>query len=131
VTVFFTVANSEDSVVETGTAARGKNTTVVVAENTAISIDGDSDGLLGNGGLKLRWVVVSNILEAIHANLALGAAGFAFTILTSVFVVRLEHDFVFLGVFESLVLKTTIAATIMGVTVNELLLGKGEELTRF
>jgi len=126
--ILFTVADSKNSVVNVGTATGGKNTTLVVVESTAIGINGNSDGLLGNSRLKLRWAVVGDIAEALDTNLTSGAAVLARAIATSVFVVRLELDVVALGVFEGSLLKTTVATSIIFVAVNELLLREGKKL---
>jgi hypothetical protein len=48
----FTVADSEDSMIRVGTAARANNTSAVVLEDRCASPNGDRDGTLGNGTLE-------------------------------------------------------------------------------
>ena len=52
-TILSTIADGEDTVVELGTAGGASDdTTGVALEGHSVSLDGDGDGLLGNGGLQ-------------------------------------------------------------------------------
>jgi len=110
-------------VIDVGTAGGPEDTGGVVVEGSAGGINGDCNGLLGNGSLELAHIVVGNGGDALDEDLTLGAAVLAGTILTLVGVVRLQLDGAVLGVLESDALVTTIATPVLGGAVNELLLG--------
>jgi hypothetical protein len=130
IAILSAIAYSEDSVVNIGTATRHKNTSTVVLEGTAVSSNRNSDGLLSNSSLELRRTVVRDIFEAWYTNLTLGWVVFASLISTSVFVVRFKLNLGFLSVLESVILETTVAATVILVAVNELLLRERKKFTR-
>ena len=59
--VFGSVTDSKDSVVEGGSAlSRGEDTTGVSLENGLVGLDGNGDWSLGNGSLELVWVLLGN-----------------------------------------------------------------------
>jgi len=75
---------------------------------------------------------MSNILESSNGSNFLGFDSFAFSIFSSVSVVRFELEWVFLNVLESIVHKSSIASVVVVFstsTVNELLLREGFEIS--
>jgi hypothetical protein len=62
-TTFGTIADSEDTVIERSTATgSSKDTTLVLLEGGLISFNGDGDGTLVKGSLKLSGRAVGNIV---------------------------------------------------------------------
>jgi len=119
-----TVADSEDSMIHVGTAARANNTSAVVLEDRFVSLKGDSDGTLRNGTLESRRGTFCDSAVAANLDLTFRGAVFAGTLFTDVWVGRFSFHGVSLGIFEGAALVTTIATVAVGVAVNELLLGE-------
>jgi len=120
------VADSEHTVVEFVTATVGNDTVLVSLEGHLIGLDGNRDWSLGKGSLKLfTRFVFSHILEGLDLTLSLRFFVFAVTVLGSVWVSGLQHEWASLDVFESPVHKTTIAAAVLLGAVNKLLLRVG------
>ena len=128
-----TISDGEDTVVEVGSATLGDDTTVVHLEDALVSLDGNRDWSLGDGSHQiLAGGVWGNILVSLDLTNTFGSLILALSpevVGSSVWVVSLEHDLVGLGIFESVIHETTIAALVNLVAVNELLLGEGDELT--
>ena len=128
--VLGSVTNSGDGVVELGSAGSGvHNTRLVLLEDGSVGLNGDGNWLFGNGGLelgnRLLWdggVLGDGDLTGVLGSFAgLGSGGIG--------VVILEVLGVLLGVDESVGLPSTVATGRLGVAVNELLLGEGEEIS--
>ena len=128
--VLGSVTNSGDGVVELGSASGGvHNTRLVGLEHGSVGLNGDGNWLLGNGGLKLgngsSWdgsVLGDGDLTGVLGSLAGRGSG-------GIGIVVLEVLGVLLGVDESVRLPSTVASVGLGVAVNELLLGEGEEVS--
>lgn len=129
-----TVADSEDGVVKGGTASFGvENTGSVGLEDSGVSLDGDSDGVKGEGSLEGRHGVLSNLDGAsdIDVGVGIGSIVFARSLDGIVAVGGLGLGEVLLVVAEGEGLVTTIATEAGTDTVDELLLGEGEEFIFF
>ena len=119
--------------VEVGAAGgRVKDTRLVELERKGVGLDGDGDGLLGNGGLELRDGVGGDVGIGVNEVGLLGgiraaAAGDAGA--RGVRIVSLGLIGGLLEVLESGVLPATLATVGDGVAGNDLLLGHGDELT--
>ena len=123
------VTNSGDGVVELGSAELGvHNTGLVLLEDRSVGLNGDGNWLLGNGGLELVNGSSWDGLVGLDINLSGVLGGLAGSGSSGVGVVALEVLGVLLGVDESVGLPSTVASVGLGVAVNELLLGEGEEL---
>jgi len=123
-TVQNTVSDGENSVVELFTASSGENTRGVGLESVLVSLNGDSNGLLGNSGLELSGASGWDGDERFDTDdTVLVTAG---RINTLVWVVSLVVELVSLGVVEGLVLPSTVAThvTVGTGAVNKLLLRK-------
>jgi len=120
-------------VVELGTAVSGvEDTTGVHLESHLIGLNGDRDGGLVNGSLKLGDGVGGDVGVGSNLDLLerLGAlAGTGLARAGGIRVVRLKLLRVGLKVLEGVVLPATLAAVGGRVARDNLLLGKGEELT--
>jgi len=133
--ILSTITDSEDTVVKLGTAGGASNdTTGVALEGHLVGLNGDGDWALSNGSLQLGGRLGGNIRERFNGDNTLGFGIRALLVpwekgsSGNVFVVRLKHDRVGLGISESRVHETTIAALILlGIAVNELLLREGNE----
>ena len=127
------VSDSEDSVIELGSAGGASDDTGGVGlEDSLVSLDGNGDWSLGESGLKVGTSGVSSDINVV-ADLSdtLGGVVLASECLSSgVWVVRLELKRSLLDVLESVVHKTTIAAhvSVLSRAVNKLLLGERLEL---
>jgi len=126
--LFGTVANSEDTVVKSGSASGFDDTTGVHLEGRLIGFNGNGDWSLGNGSLELgsRW---GDIFERFDLTNTLAGFVLAGTLLGLVSIFGFKHEWGFLDVLEGVVHETTIAALVNLVAVNELLLGEGLELS--
>lgn len=71
-TVLSTITNGENSVVVRSTATSANNTRAVVLEDRVVSLNGDSNGLLGDGSLELRGAIGSNSLVRGDRDFTLG-----------------------------------------------------------
>ena len=127
------VADSEDGVVEVGSASSGGHDTGLVGlEDVRVGLNGDSERLGGESGLHLCDVVgghesvAGDINSGGGTGVVLAAAGR--TVSGGVGVDRLELSIAGLVVLESLVLPATVATVVSGGALNELLLGEGEEV---
>jgi len=129
-TVLGTVSNSEDGVIEGGTASGGgHNTGGVELVDELVGLNGDSNGTLVEGGMELGGGLSGDIRVVGDTNSSgVGGVG-ASAVLTSVSVLSLVGELVSLSVLEGPLLPATIATTGLGVTVNKLLLGEGDELS--
>jgi len=127
--VIGTVTNSEDTVIELGTASGGDDTTGVSLENGLVGLDGNGDWVLGDGGEHLGLVTLLDISVGLDVTLTLGGLVLALSLSGSVLVVRLEHEWGLLDVLEGVVHETTVAAHVTegAGAVNKLLLGVGLE----
>jgi hypothetical protein len=130
--VVISVTNNKDTVVELGTAWARENTAPVGLEVHLVSLNGNRDGTLGDGGGKLVLVVLGDILVTGDGDDVLGllllVAG---TVLGSVWVVLLSVETTVLdNVLEGVVHETTVATHVAegAGAVNELLLREGDEL---
>jgi len=114
-------------VVELATASAGDDTTGVELEGGLVGLDGDGDWGLGDGGLELGggW---GNIGETFDGSNTSGFDVRAGSVLTGVWVGGLELKWVLLDIFEGVVHKTTVAALVNLIAIDELLLGEGLEL---
>jgi len=120
------VADSEHTVVEFGSATVGNDTVSVSLESHLIGLDGNRDWSLGKGSLKLlARCVLSHILESLDFTASLRFLVLAVSLLGGVWVGGLLHEWVSLDVFESVVHKTTIATAVLLGAVNKLLLRVG------
>lgn len=113
--------------VELATASAGDDTTGVELESGLVGLDGDGDWGLGDGGLELGggW---GNVGERSDGTNTSGFDVRASSVLTGVWVGGLELKWVRLDIFEGVVHKTTVAALVNLVAIDELLLGEGLEL---
>jgi len=126
---FGSVTNSEDTVIEGSSASGSDDTTGVGLESGLIGFDGNGDWSLGKSSLHL-WEGLGNIGEIGNLTDTLGGVIFALVpevVSSSVWVLSLGHEWGGFDVLESVVHKTTIASTVLGGAVNELLLGVGGE----
>merc|ERR1712010_71079 len=132
-TVLSAPTSDEHGVVQaSATGGAVKDTRRVVLEDALVSLDGDSEGLAGEGRLHLGDVVGCD--EVVVGDLDGGGRGLI--VLTSASTSGLARDvgvgglklgLVALPVLEGLVLPSTVAAVVASRAVNELLLGEGEE----
>ena len=134
-TVLSAIADSEDTVVELGSAGgTSDNTTGVALEGHSVGLDGDRDGLLGNGGLEGSTrsvggdiVVASdgNGTALLHGSIASSGSASSRGVRIGV----LSDHGGLLGILESVVHQTTIAARVDGGALDELLLREGDEVS--
>jgi hypothetical protein len=132
-TVFGSVTNSEDTVVESGTASGSSdNTTGVTLEGHLVSLDGNRDGLLGNGSLQSGTGFVSgDIVEGFDGDSTslfhglVASAGD--TLSRGIRIGLLSNHRGLLSILESVVHETTIATGVDGGALDELLLREGDE----
>ena len=132
-TILSTVADGENTVVKLGTAGgAGDDTTSVALEGHSVGLNGNRDGLLGNGGLEgSTGFVRGDIVEAgngdgttlLHGLVA--SAGSASS--GGVRVGVLSDHGGGLGVLESVVHEATIAARVGLGALDELFLGEGNK----
>jgi hypothetical protein len=120
------VSNGEDTMVKVCSASFSDNTRAVRLEGHLIGFNGNSDWLLVEGSLELGSrssnIFVSRKLDTITLVLAL-------SISSGVSVLGFKCKSIFLDVVEGVVHETAIATTIRFVTIDELLLGVGIELS--
>ena len=127
--VLGSITNSGDGVVELGSAEAGvQNTGLVLLEDGSVGLNGDGNWLLGNGGLELVNRLSWDGLVGLNAHLSGVLGSLAGSSSGGVGVVVLEVLSLLLGVDEGVGLPSTVASVGLGVAVNELLLGEGEEL---
>ena len=127
------VADSEDSVVEAGSAQFGvQDTGLIHSEDVRVGVNGNSEGLSGESGLHLCDVVGGH--AGVGGNINSGGGRFfvlaqsGLSISGGVGVDRLELSLCGLVVLESLGLPATAATVACPDARNELLLGEGEEV---
>lgn len=123
------IADNTDSVISADAASLGvEDTTGVVVEDSAASVNGDGDWLLGDsnfhagGGLRLN----ANVGGESHIG-GLGLFVRASAISGSVSIVTLEVRVVVHQIRVGIISHATIASVIGSNTVNELLLRKGDK----
>ncbi len=113
-TVLGSVSNEGDGVIEGGSARGGvEDTGLVELEDSLVSLNGDGDWLLGNGGLGLgggSWGGV-HVGGDLNSGLLEGIV-LAVTVLGSVWVGRSEDGVVLLVVVEGVLLESTIASKV-------------------
>ena len=131
---FVAIADSEDTVVKLGSAAgTSDNTTGVTLEGHLVGLNGNGDGLLGNGGLEGSAGLVSrDIVEGFNANVTSSfhvfVAGAGNTVSGGIRIRVLGDHRGLLGVLESVVHETTVATGVDGRALDELLLREGDEV---
>ena len=127
---FGSVSDSEDTVVEGGSAlGRGNDTRGVHLEDRLVGLNGDGNWSSSEGSLKVSTGgVLFDIGESNDFTNSLGGIILALVpemVSSSVWIVSLEHEWALLDVLESVVHKTTVATLVNFVAVDELLLGEG------
>ena len=128
--VLGSVSDSGDGVIELGSASGGvEDTGLVLLEDGSVGLNSHGDWLLGNGGLKLVNGLGWGGLVRLDINLTGVLGGLASSSSSGVGVVVLEVLGVLFGVDESVGLPSTVASVGLGVAINELLLGEGEEVS--
>merc|ERR1719183_91626 len=133
ITVLGTVADGEDTVVESGSALLGSDDTgLVTLEGHLVSLDGDRDGLLHKDSLHSRDRLGGDILETGDLNSATSSLGFVtlsgLTLSRGVGISSLSDHGVLLSIGESVVHETPIAAVVLSGALNKLFLREGNEL---
>ena len=122
------VSDGSDGVVELGSAEGGvQDTGFVLLEDGSVGLNGHGHWLLGNGGLELGNRLSWDGLVGLDINLSGVLGSLAGSGSSGVGVVALEVLGLLLGVDEGAGLPSTVASVGLGVAVNELLLGEGEE----
>jgi hypothetical protein len=130
--VLVTVADGEDGVVECGSASFGvEDTGGVGLEDVGVSLDRDGDGLSSKGSLEGGNGVGADLVGAGDLDLGVGIFSIvrAGTVLGSVGVGSLARGVVRFVVAEGKGLVSTVATEACMDTVDELLLGDGEEIS--
>jgi len=123
------VADSQDGVVEVGTATGLEDTGAVELEGVLIGFDEDRDGTVDEGSLKFVGAVGSDERVSTSDLSGLALVVVAVTVFGSVGVVRFEFKTVLGGVLNSEVWPATVATFVgVSVTVDDLLFREGEEL---
>jgi len=129
--VLSAVADSGDGVFQVRAAGLVvQDTRLVVQERLVLGAHGNAGWLLEYLSLQGSGVLSWDSAVAQGVDLALGCVVGALAISTSVFVVTLELLAVGLQELEGVGLKTTVATGVLGVAVNQLLLGKLEQSAR-
>jgi len=124
------VADSEDSVVNGGTATSGDDTGLVELEDRLISLDGNRDGGINQSSLQLVRALGSDSLVARGDLNSLGSSVLAGTVLSSVGIVTFFFETILSSIVNSLVWPATRAARTSRLgTINDLLFREGEELS--
>jgi len=62
-TIFSTVSNSKDTMVDFVTTSSGDNTIFVVSENILVTLDADRDWSKVKSSLKLRWFTLLDLMH--------------------------------------------------------------------
>jgi len=125
----FLVTDSQDSMVQRSTASLSDDTRAVELEDIFISLDGDGNGGVNEGSLKLIRRLGSDHLVTTSELEGLFLVVLAFSVSSSVGIVRFELDTVLGNISNSSVSETTVATLVdISVTINELLFSEGEEL---
>ena len=97
--------------VEVGSASGGDDTGSVRLEGELVSFDGNGDWSLGDGGLKLGWASLGNIV--VVGNLSGSSlGGLAGSISGGVWVGRLGVEWGLLNVLEGVVHESSIASVV-------------------
>jgi len=132
--VFVSISDSGDGVIEVGSAGGGvKNTTGVTLESHLVGFNGNRDWSLGNSGHQLGGRVLLDVViggdedlwgSFLEARSGVSGSG-------GVWVFSFGGLSVLLNVFHSFVLPSTLASIARGIAGNELLFGEGEEGTTF
>jgi hypothetical protein len=123
------VTDSEDSVVNRGTATSGDDTGLVELEDRLISLDGNRDGGINQSSLQLVRALGSDSLVARGDLNSLGSSELAGTVLSSVGIVTFLFKTILGSIVNSLVGPATRAARTSSLgAINDLLFREGEEL---
>jgi len=123
------VTNSEDGVVQRSRASLSDDTGAVELEDIFISLDGNGNGGVDEGSLKLIRRLGSDHLVTTSELEGLFLVVLALSVSSSVGIVRFEFDTVLGNITNSSVSETTVATLVdVSVTINELLFSEGEEL---
>lgn len=91
-------------------------------EDKGVSLNGDGDWLLSNGGLKLIWIFSWNIGVVGNTNLANGLGVFACLILSEIWILGLSLLTSVLQILESQVLPSSAASVRCLIAIDNLLL---------
>lgn len=84
---------------------------------------------MSDGSLQLGDRAGLNVVDLGNEDLTFGGGGLAFSVPGGVWVSGLELLLIALKIVHGVLLETTIAALRLFVTINQLLLGEGEELS--
>ena len=123
------VTNSEDGVVQRSRASLSDDTGAVELEDIFISLDGNGNGGVDEGSLKLIRRLGSDHLVTTSELEGLFLVVLALSVSSSVGIVSFEFDTVLGNITNSSVSETTVATLVdISVTINELLFSEGEEL---
>lgn len=96
----------------------------------SVSLDGDSNRSLGDGSEELIAGIVGDTSVGGDTDSTLGFVSLALLLLNGlVGIACFSFKFVLLSILESPLLPSTFASVGLGVAINELLLGEGDELT--
>ena len=128
--VLGSISDGSNCVVELGSAEGGvQNTGFVLLEDGFVGLNGHGHWLLGNGGLELGNRLGWDGLVGLDTDLSGVLGSLASSGSSGVGVVVFEVLGLLLSVDEGVGLPSTVASIGLGVAVNELLLGEGEELS--
>jgi len=117
-------------VVELGSARGGvEDSGSVSLEGSSVGFDGDGGWSLSDGGEESVGRSGLDVVDRSNVNLSLVVSSFASSVSGSVGVVRLENLSVGLDVLHTIGLPSTSASIALSVAVNELLFGKGDEVS--
>lgn len=127
--VFFSVSNSSDSVVQRGsTGSSSDDTRSVVVEDTLVSFDGDRNWSLSNGSLEFGDDVALNVVDLLDLGgvVILGPASVSDGL---VWVVLLEVKSVPHSQLHAVFLPSSVTSVGLSVAVNAHLLGQLNEFS--
>lgn len=118
-----TPSNSEDTVIECGSATSSNNTSGILLESCLVGFDCNRDWSLLKSILKSTDTIRWNVLISRDRSSSLGFRVGAASYFTNVWVVSRSLKRSGLNIFESSIHDTTIASIILCGAINELLLG--------
>lgn len=124
------ITNGEDSVIEVSSAETAVDTRLVELEGSVGGINGDRDGLLGNGSLEWEYFVNSNINTVSDLEGLVGSIVLAGSINSLVGVLALKGDSVINDVVEGIIHESSVASlvSILGRAVAQLLFGERKKV---